>query len=111
LLRASTVLARGSAVFALPLSAAASAAFLLTSAAVSAGPALTLSGAVRWVDQGGREHNSRCDDQGPGCHTLWMSNTVASANTRISLKLRGQDATVLLLRRPQLVSPVDILVK
>jgi hypothetical protein len=113
-LRASAVFAlRASAVFALPLPAAASAVFLLTSAAVAGGPALALSGAVRWVDQNGREHNSRSDDEGAGCHTSWMSNTAASANPRISLKLRGQIGGVLVLLCPRAVSPpsLDILVE
>jgi hypothetical protein len=111
-LRPSAVFAlRPSAVFALPLSAAA--AFLLTSAAVAAGPALTLSSAVRWVDQDGREHNSRSYDEGAECHTSWMSNTAASANPRISVKLRGQIGGVLVLLCPRAVSSpsLDILVE
>jgi hypothetical protein len=84
---ASTVLALARAVLALPSSVPA-AALLLAAAAVAPGPALTLSRAVGRVDEGGRKHDGRGYDEGAGGHIPWMSNTAASADSGISLKMR-----------------------
>ena len=104
----STVLALTPAVLALPCSVRAAALLL---AAVAAGRALTLSRTVGRVDEGGRKHDGRGCHEGAGSHVLWMSNTAASADSGISLKMREPHAGVLVLPCPPRVASVDILVE